>query len=244
MNIFTLFKNSLSLWTRDKWVLFFSLIPVLLGILLFGLVGNYIFTDLAEMGRTYIESSLSSNTWGGILYYLLLGIFTIAFFFVLNYGFVLVVSLFACPFNDIISHRVEKMLLGEEMPSPGKTFERLFSRIVFTLFNETKKIIVIMTFTIIVFFMSLFPLLSPLGFFLSALLMAASFLDYSWSRHDLNLRECIGDLKEKLFNNFLGGALFIIFVSIPVVNLLALPFGVIFFTNLFVEKNKYGRETN
>ena len=82
---------------------------------------------------------------------------TILFFFAINWTFFLVVSLLASPFNDIISSRVEKKLLGQSLDGMGDEFNGFFSKIGFIIFNETKKVVFIIFLSLISLGLSFFP---------------------------------------------------------------------------------------
>ena len=85
------------------------------------------------------------------------GLFFILFGGLANYTFVLVVSLFASPFNDMIVDRVLKKQQGEE-PSLELSFKETLKRLPKTLMNETKKISLIVVLSIISLFYLLFHL--------------------------------------------------------------------------------------
>lgn len=231
-------KMTLGILKQDKIVLLLSLIPVLIGFVLFYFLGNYLYTDLLDMGKAYIEQNIQSSGWASAFYYLIAGILTVTFFFLINWGFVLVVSLIASPFNDLISHRVEKIVLGKELSGLGVAFERIIGKFFFTIVNEFKKILFIIFLTTISFALGLVPLVGPiLSTVMAAYLISIQFLDYNWSRHDLTMRQCLKDLKSTPFVYLLSGLIFIFLLSIPIVNLISLPFAVIYYAIMFSDKN-------
>jgi len=235
MNIVSNFGESLSVLKKDKWIVIFSLIPVILGIVFYFFLGSYLYGDLLDSGKQWIESSISSSGWSSFLYYIVAGLLTIGFYFLLSWTFVLVVSGVASPFNDIISNRTERVVLGEVPEDIGDSMSRLFSRLIKTLVNEAKKIGFIILLTLIAFGVSFVPILAPVGLFLSALLMAISFLDYSWSRKNLPFRKCLSDVRGNLLSYGIVGGVFLVLMSIPAINLVMLPFGVIYFTVLYTK---------
>ncbi|MCP4914118.1 MAG: hypothetical protein GY909_13485 [Oligoflexia bacterium] len=235
-DVITSFRDTLKLYSQDKWILVISFIPVIIGIVLFAYFGSWFISDLNAWGEGLIKEKFESSGTQGFLISLLLGIITIAFFFIVNWTFVLVVSIIASPFNDIISSRAEKAMRGEEPLGIGQSFSKSFGKVFFTVFNEIKKVSMIIFMSIIALIMGFIGILAPLAYVLSAFLMAIGFLDYSWSRHDLSFRDCIADVKKGFFSYGLGGALFVILMGIPFVNLVSLPFGVLYFTVLFLKK--------
>ena len=90
--------------------------------------------------------------------------------------------------------------------------------------------------------MSFFGILAPISILIFSILMAVGFLDYSWSRKDLKFKDCLKDLKGSIFIYTLSGGMFLLLVTVPIVNLFVLPFGVVYFTVLFTmnSKNKVG----
>ena len=237
MNISASLSEALGVLKKDKWIAIFSMVPILIGAAIYTFLGSWLYGDVLNMGKDYIEKTVSTGGWSQFFFWILAGILTIGFYFLLSWTFVLVVSGLAAPFNDIISNRVEKSLLGETPEEIGKSFSRLSSRLIFTLVNEVKKISFILTLNILAFALSFVGILAPISVLISALLMAVGFLDYSWSRREMTFRECLGDVRTSFFSYGVMGGVFLVLITVPIVNLFILPFGVIFFTVLHVRKN-------
>lgn len=237
MNIITCIGVALKIFKEDKWVSALSLVPIIVGATIYYFLGHYIYGDMLNMGKAWIETSVNSNGWGSFLYYIMVGILTIGFYFLLSWTFVLVVSGIASPFNDIVSRRVERVLAGEIPESIGASFTRISARFVKTIINEAKKIAFIIVLSILALGMSFIPMLAPIGIIISAVLLAVSFLDYSWSRHDMPFRECLNDIRKNFLSYAIMGGIFLALISIPILNLLLLPFGVVYFTVLYTDRN-------
>lgn len=237
-----LMLNSLTLaWhyqRKDKIILFFSTIPIVIGSLLYYWLGAWLFTDVLGAGKAWIVEKLSDGSFGNILYYLLVGIFTAALFFIINWTFVLVVSLIGAPFNDIISSRVMKLIDNEKQDDLKETFSALLKNVFRTVWNEIKKIIVIIGFSLIALLLSMIPILLPVSIGITALLLASEFLDYSWSRDKLSIGKCFGNLTSKIMTNTLSGLIFLVLMTVPIVNLIAFPYGVVYFTILYTKRKK------
>jgi CysZ protein len=232
MNIISSIGTSFSTFKKDKWIALFSLVPVTIGALIYIFLGKYLFTDLLGMGKQWIESSVSSSGWSSVFYYLIVGLLSIAFYFLVNWTFILIVSLIASPFNDIISSRVEKVLVGKKPDDVSHSFKRLFGNLAETLLNEIKKIALIVVLTLTGFFVSFIPILAPAGILISALLMSVSFLDYSWSRKNMKTKECVSEVKKNFITYSIMGGAFLTVMSIPLFNIFVIPFGVVYFTTL------------
>lgn len=231
-NVFSSFGVSFSIMMKDKVIILFSLAPILVGVLLYYFLGQLIFTDFLDWINGLVVSKVSSEGLGKIIGYLITATLSVVMYFAVSWTFVMIVSLIASPFNDIISNRTEKSLLGEVPESIDKSLSRLIKRIGFTLINELKKISFILTMTIIALVLNFIPVLAPVSFILSALLLATSFIDYSWSRKDKKFGECLIDIRKSFISYTISGSIFIGLIAIPLVNLITLPFAVVYFTVL------------
>lgn len=236
MNIFKGFSESVSVLKKDKWIVVFSIMPVLIGLLLYIALGTYLYTDLLTIGVNNIESQISSETFGKFVVYLLVTILTVLYYFLINWTFTLLIAALASPFSDVISKRSEKAYLGEEAESLMDSLSYMGRGFFSTILNELKKISFILSVTIVSFFLSFFPLLLPVTAVLSANLMSASFLDYSWARKGLSFAECLAEIRKGFLIYSISGFLFLFLVSVPFVNLFVIPLGVIYFTIVHTQR--------
>jgi CysZ protein len=233
------FGKSLNLMKQDKYILLFSLVPVIIGIALYAILGSWSFDVAYTWAMESIQSKIDSTGWLSFLSYIVGVFLSVIIFLVINWTFVIIVSLFACPFNDLISTRVENALLGKTPEPIGKSLSLMMSRWLGTLFNEIKKITFITIVTIISLIVSFtVPVIGAgLAAIFTALSLAFSFLDYSWSRKNLSLNECLTDLKTSIIPYGLSGGIFTVLIGMPIVNLFALPYGVIYYTVLHTKKH-------
>jgi CysZ protein len=222
------FLKSFSLLKSDRKILLYSFIPVILGVILYYFLGSYVFTDLYAMGTGWIKSKVEVGDWIGDAVIWILGVFFLLF---MNFTFFIFVSIFASPFNDLISSRVEEVYLGKS--EDNEPFAHMLKKIPTILKNEFKKISLIIFLSIINLVIGLF--FPPASFVIGGMLFAISFVDYSWSRNELDFSSCVGDLKKGFLAYLLGGIGFMFLISIPILNLLFLPIAVIFFTIIFCE---------
>jgi CysZ protein len=221
---------------KDKVNFVFTAIPISIGMLLYYLFGSWFFYTFITKGKALIESNISTGTGGSILTFILGTLLSVVLYFVVSWTFVLVVSIIGSPFNDLISSRIEKRKKGEELDSLPKSFKLLTKNMFTTIFTEVKKLLLIAILTIAALLLNLFPVLAPISFAVSALLLAAQFLDYSWSRNKYSFSQCVGSIKGDLIPFTLVGAGFMALISIPVVNLIVPPLATSFFTDYFVSK--------
>ena len=223
---------------KDKWIIVFGSLPAFISLIMFYFLGDFIFGNVLTYGKGQIESYLTSEGWSTFLYWIIAGFLTAIFFLLVNWFFFLIVSIIASPFNDLISSRTERILIGEQPIAINESVSVMLKKIVATVFTEIKKVLLIITVSLIALIFSFFPLFAPIGALLSSILMAASFLDYSWSRHGMKVRECVGHVKGNFIIYALTGGGCLLLVSVPLVNILILPFGTIFFTILFHENKR------
>lgn len=223
---------------RDKINLLFAVIPVVIGIALFYSFGAAFYDWATAWGDQQVASLLEGSKWGTFINILFKGLLWAIILFSMNFTFVLLVSLIASPFNDLISRRVEKLASNIRPDSMGSSLSEMLKNLVKTLVNETKKILLILFLATIAFLLNFIPVLMPLSILISAILLATQFIDYSWSRHDMSFRDCIHDIRKNIFSYAIAGSAFMVLMSIPIVNLFMLPFGVSYFTTLWVNNKE------
>jgi CysZ protein len=216
--------KTLSIIRREKVLIIYAIIPVLIGLFLYGLAGSWVFNDLLPWTRDYIEQLVAGRIDARWIYYFVVGVIGIMSFFLVNWTFVLVVGLLSMPFNDVIAGHVLKKVYGLHSRLEGRSF---LSRSKSLIINELKKIIFVMIALILSMLLGVVPFLIPVSIVLSMLLVFVSLSDYAWSRLDWSATECFHYIRKDLVGHIALGALFIILLSIPGINLFALPFGVV-----------------
>ena len=243
VNALKSFPLSFSMILKSKINMFLAIVPVVIGIILYWLVGKTLFSSALEFGNKYIEQYLSNGTLGSIVYYLVATILMIMLYFIVNWTFVLLVSIVASPFNDILSNRIEKQILNEELPAFSDSLSGAITKLVPTLLNEIKKVSFILGLSLFAVVFSFVPILMPISVFVSVILLSMEFLDFSWSRHGMSFKECRGDVRKNLLGYSFGGAFFLILVAIPLVNLIVPSLATSFFTTLWVKSNEHRYQT-
>ena len=224
---------------RNKINLFLSMTPVLIGIIIYSLFGKLLFSTSLEAGQKYIEQYLSNGTLGQIVYFLVATILTIFLYFIVSWTFVLIVSILASPFNDILSKRIEALVLGKELPDFSDSVKGGIAKLFYTLANEIKKVSLIVFLTLISLVFSFVPLLSPISILIAVVLLSIEFLDFSWSRHSLSFSDCKKDLKSHLGSYIIGGLFFMLIVSVPIINLIVPSFATSYFTVLWIKNHEH-----
>lgn len=227
---------------QDKVNLLLAIIPISMGFVLFYFLGSWVYGSVMEQGQALIREYISEGTMGNIVYYIVATILTVMLYFLINWTFVLLVSIIASPFNDMLSSRIEKQLKGKTPDSLKHTFKEMLSKVAATLFNEIKKVSLIIVLSVISLVFGYIPLLTPVSVFITITLLSIEFLDYSWSRHGLSFMNCLGDLRRNILGYTFGGGFFFIIVSIPVINLIVPSLATSFFTILWVKNNEHNNQ--
>lgn len=237
MITFSAFKEAIRYILKDKVSFILALIPVLIGISLFILVGVGMFSTMQGIGNEYIAKYLGGGTFGEVVTWIIKIILTILLYYIINITFVMILSIIASPFNDMLSNRIEKQILGEDLPSFSDSMKGSVANLGSTLVNESKKIIIVLGISLFSVVLGLVPLLTPLSFILSAVVLSIEFIDFSWSRHNMTFKECRSEYRSHFFSYSFGGLFFMFLVSIPLINIIVPAYGTSYFTVLWVKSN-------
>lgn len=229
------FQETIRILRSDKLLLLLASVPIVIGIILYAWIGQWIFVDLFNYLQGFLSAKVESSSWLKVFSALFVILLSAGFYVLVSWTFLVVVGLFASPFNDLMARRVEKLYLKEPLPALGESLGTLRSVIWFTLMNESKKILFIVSISILSVIIGFF--LPPVALFISISLIAFSLVDYTWAVHDLSLAKCLADYRKNFFFYTVSGGFFFLWISIPVLNLLVLPFGVTYFTIGFLKKH-------
>lgn len=238
-NALMTFKPALKELTKNKINFILTFIPVLIGVGIYYFLGSWFYGTVMNKGQDLISSYVSDGSLGTIIGYILAAVISVLLFLLVNWTFVLTISIIASPFNDMLSSRIEKSHKGEETEGISETFSNIFSKILYVITNEIKKISFIFIMSVIAFIIGYIPLLMPISLFVTVVLLAVSFIDYSWSRHDIKFSSCINDLRKNILGYGLGGAFFFVLVSVPIINLIVSPLATSYFTLLWLKNNEH-----
>ncbi len=221
---------------KDPVNLMLFLIPGVVAMVLYLIVGAYALKNGTELTEGLILKYVVSKEVGSALYYLVTGLMTLLFFLLVSWTFVLLVGVLASPFNDLMSARIERKLGGMAPPRSEGGFSAAFTGMGRTILNELKKITGILAVTVVAVGLNFFPLLYPIALVLLALLMSAQFLDYSWSRHSWGAGRCFKDLVGNFWGNFVAGAMFLGLIAIPLFNALVPGLATAYYTVLWTKR--------
>jgi CysZ protein len=233
-------STSLQLLRKDKIILTLSVLPPSLGGLVYIFVGWYLFGKFKGWGEEWIWQKIGTESVGQILQFLLTLMISLILLFIFNWTFVLFLSIISSPFNDALSARVEKLLGGEKLDDFTQTLGGIWDHLRRSVLSEIKKALLILFLTIMAVILSFIPILAPLALFLSALLLSIQFLDYNWSRNNWSVRLCLRDLRSHTIIYGVSGMIFLGMMAIPLLNVFALPYAVVFYSSLWFDLQNSG----
>lgn len=238
MNEVKLLPMSLRLIFKDPINLLLAIIPTMLALSIYIFLIVFIFKNSDYFG-VLVQDWIPDPQTAGWVGKIITAIFIIFMFLVTSWTFILVSGLISAPFNSLLSSRIEEKLSGKK-PSTDKqsTFKSLIKDLAKTFVNEAKKIIFIIFLTALAFILNLFPLFYPIGIFLLALVLSIQFIDYSWSRHEMNFSQCVGDLFRNILTYGGYGLVFLVLITIPIINALVPAVATSFFTVLWLQRQK------
>jgi CysZ protein len=230
------FGTSIGMIFKDPINLFLAFVPTIMALAMYLLSIVFIYRNsdrFVSIFRGYIYTADQAT----LLARVLTGILIVFIFFLMSWTFIVVVGIFAAPFNSMLSSRIEDKLCGKRMSDDkSKTIKEMISELGRTLKNEFKKLVFIVLMAGVAFVFNLFPLFYPVGLCILAVLLAIQFVDYSWSRHDVSFGACINDVLTNIIPYTLSGFVFLMLVSIPVINTMVPAFATTYFTVLWLHR--------
>ena len=234
--IFGSFPIALNVIFKDPINLLLAAIPTVLALAIYflGIFSIYWNSDLlVSFFKGYIYTADQATLLARVLTVIL-----IVFVFVLmSWTFVLVVSVISAPFNSLLSERIEKKLVLHQDPGgKAKIMKEISVGIGQTFKNEFKKIFFLGLMALMAFVLNLFPLFYPVGMFIVATLLAVQFVDYSWSRHNLNFSACMKDLTGNIIPYSVAGFIFLLLVTVPIINAFVPALATSYFTVLWINR--------
>ena len=234
-----LIRGALYFWRglsliRKKGVRGWAALPIFLTLLVYGLgvwAGITYIEPLAERTEDWLPSWLSAAT------YLLWILFGVSILLLFGFGFVVVASLLASPFNGPLAESVERIVSGEGPPEVS--WGRLVLRTPLILWEETKKLLYYLAWAVPFLVLFVVPFTIPaapvLWFLFTAWMLAVEFSDYPMDNNGLLFREMRTRLKRRRLLAVGFGAMAAFVSTVPVLNLFVVPAGVAGATLMWVE---------
>jgi CysZ protein len=216
----------------------FVIIPLSINIALFGGATWYLFTRFDQWMTSLMPNFPDWLSWlETALIWILWPLFSIMILLVIFYTFTFIANLIAAPFNSLLAEKVEKHLTGQDLNTgPGFPTSEMIKR---SIGSELSKLMYFAKWWILLFIVTLIPVINLAAPFIwvlfGAWMLSLEYLDYPMANHnkffkDIN-KQAIS--KRSLSLGFGGGVM--MFTSIPVINLIAMPAGVAGATALWVK---------
>lgn len=215
----------------------FVIMPVIINILVFGtavLIGIDQFDNLLNWILPGGES-----WWAEFARIALWVFFAVAVFVVLFFTFTLLANLLGAPFNGLLSEIVERSLIGEEKGKPGGIPEFL-STILPSLIGELRKLVYFIGLAVLVFILTLIPIVNLLSPFLWALftswMLAVEYIAYPMENNKRYFSQVKNLLRQNRAMALGFGMTAMVMNLVPLLNFLVMPAAVAGATALWVER--------
>lgn len=228
------FSNSFFSVFKSVTILFkpelrrYVLIPLFINIALFSVTVYYLFTVFSS----WLESLLPS--WLDWLNWIIMPLFSLTIMISVFYTFTIIANIIAAPFNSLLSEKYEQLLRGHIETDDDENISQLVTR---TLAAELKKISYIILWFIPLLIITVIPvvnLISPFLWVVFAIwMLSLEYLDYPMANHNLRFPQVKQTAhQQKGMTLGLGSGLFIL-TSIPLLNFIAIPAGVLAATKVY-----------
>ena len=206
-------------WLIRPGIRRFILLPLAVNITLFA-AGSYAAFHYSD---ALVESLLPG--WLAWLHWLLYPLLAVALLILTYYSFSLMANLIAAPFNSLLAAAVEKIERVD--PSPPAT--PLWRDILMSLIQELHKLLYFLALALPTLILALIlpPLAPVLWFLYTAWCAALQYLDYPMANNAVPFRAQRARLRQNRADTLACGGAISLLTTIPVLNLVAMPVGVI-----------------
>jgi len=212
----------------------FVAIPLVVNVLVFAVVitvGLRQFETLLGRLLGYLPGWLDWLQW------LLWPLLVLVILLVSIYTFTLLANLLAAPFNGLLSEKYELMLTGQQVEVQGRSF---ISELLRSPVHELSKLAYMVRWLIPLALLFLVPGLNvvapALWLVFGGWLLALEYLDYPMDNHAIGVRKQRERLAGRRWLAMGFGAGVMLMTTIPVLNLVAMPAGVLGATRLWCQE--------
>ncbi len=217
---------------KSKGIKRYVVLPLSLNILLFG---GLIWFGYAEFGPLVDRAMSYVPNWLGFLQNILWFFIVLLTAIIVFFTFSPIANIIAAPFNAVMAEKIEQKLTGHGV----NVNVSLMTIIKDSILSQIGKLFYILAWSILLFIISIVPLLNFISPFLWILfgswLLSLEYLDYPMGNHALTFRQEKKTLKKRrgLALGFGGGVMAL--TSIPVVNFIVMPIAVAGATAMWVD---------
>ena len=205
------------------WV--FVVVPILINLI----VGSALYAGLLVAGMMWVDSSVAAlPDWAGGVAWLLRGLLAIGLLVVIGYLLVRFGVIFGAPFYGQLSERIEHHLTGSAPPASALTLGGVAYDIWRALLYEFKKLLLALGFGLPLLLIGFIPVIGQIVLIAGQIVLGAwitclDFLDSPLERRRMRFREKLGLVWHGLPLTGSFGLICFGLMSIPLVNLLAMP---------------------
>lgn len=222
---------------RTKGLKRFVLVPLFINIILFA-TAFYFVIGYIQLGVDYVIGFIPDFLgWlkEGLIYFLWpVAVISVLLIFALLFG--TLANWIAAPFNGLLSEKVERHLLQQDMGDEGLL--DAFKDIPRTLGRELSKLIYFVPRALgflLLFF--ILPLIGQVLWFLfNAWMMAVQYCDYPFDNHKIGFRPMRNQLLEEKSSCFGFGIMVSLLSLVPIVNFVVMPVAICGATAMWVDK--------
>jgi len=229
ISIVKLLNESLALFVRYPKLIFFSLLSMFFTILILivGIVLTFKYTDDLS---AWMCQGISSETWGGLLEFLIYGTVSLGVAFFIYFFFVAIASIVSIPFMDLLSSEIElKLVNSQESATFWVSLRRGISSTLIVMF----RMLFIMVISLPLLFI---PFAGTILYFLiNAWYMAYGYLDYPMGRRGWSFKDKQQFMKTHKKEQLILGCFIYGMSLIPLLNLFIIPWATAASTLLFIK---------
>lgn len=224
---------------EDLWV--WALLPVVISLFVYIATFVIIVLKLDDLLKLFLPSVDESAFWKAIM--VVLWIVVMAGIIIAGYFlFVPLMTLIAAPLNEVLSEKVEVLLLNKK--PPPFIFKVFIKELARTISQEIVKLILYAIFMIPLLIVSLLiPVAGPvilfiIGGFITSIYFAYDQLDRSFSRHVMPIHQRINFVKKFFFRTLGFGTAGFFLLLIPGAIFLVVPAAVAGATLIYLESDE------
>jgi len=222
---------------RVKGIRRFVFIPLTINLILFSIAFYFMFIQL-----DHYMSLLDNWLWDGFkwLSTLLWPFLVLTVLVLFSFLFSTIANWIAAPFNCLLSEKIERILLGSQLPKQqyanGGAMD-VIKDIPRTLHREWRKLVYYLPRAIGLFILMLvLPVFGQIIWFLfTAWMIAIQYKDYPFDNHKIPFEEMRNRLKHHQARSYSFGISVAIFTMIPLINLVVMPVAICGATALWVD---------
>lgn len=212
----------------------FVLVPILVNLLLFIALTALL---IQQFDQPLSFMMLYLPSWLDFLAWIVLAVLALFLVLVYGYSFSMITNVIAAPFYGFLAERAEELVTGKQLD--GETLLQMIPR---TLARELRKVWYFLWRSLLILLLSFIPLIGPLIAALwAAWSMSIQYSDYAADNHQWPFRTLRQSLRRRAPSSLGFGAIVMLGMMVPLLNILIIPAAVIGGTLLWVRELESSR---